>query len=140
MIKFASLYRLGLGSLVHFSSHALPFFSPPSTHTLSLIPHAHSFVLGTAVIKNIKQGAGHRRVLLRSERPIAIGNKTLTITTFLFSRPLLAPPHACTANFCVFFSYRPTKRPGRTSLPLECYRNATNRTCSDFAARSSIRA
>jgi hypothetical protein len=27
---------LGLNSLAHFSSHALPFFSPPSIHTLSL--------------------------------------------------------------------------------------------------------
>jgi hypothetical protein len=29
---------LGLDSLSHFSSHALPFFSPPSFHTLSLSP------------------------------------------------------------------------------------------------------
>jgi hypothetical protein len=29
---------LGLGSLAHFSSHALPFFSPSSFHTLSLSP------------------------------------------------------------------------------------------------------
>jgi hypothetical protein len=29
---------LGLVSLAHFSSHALPFFSPPSFHTLSLFP------------------------------------------------------------------------------------------------------
>jgi hypothetical protein len=73
---------LGLDSLSHFSSHALPFFSPPSFHTLSLSPrslvcggqpsphkprlvvshstcpplssspHAHSFVLSTAVINN----------------------------------------------------------------------------------------
>ena len=77
---------LGLGlrldSLAHFSSHALPFYSPPSFHTLFLFPaslvcggqtsphnprlfeshstcpplssspHAHSFVLGTAVIIN----------------------------------------------------------------------------------------
>jgi hypothetical protein len=71
---------LGLDSLSHSSSHALPFFSPPSFHTLafpprspvcggqpsphtprivvshstcpplSSSPHAHSFVLGTAVI------------------------------------------------------------------------------------------
>ncbi len=74
---------LGLDSLSHFCSHALPFFSPPSfkeSHTipfphrslvcggqpslhkpwlvvshstcppLSSSPHAHSFVLGTAVI------------------------------------------------------------------------------------------
>jgi hypothetical protein len=69
-------------SLAHFSSHALPFFSPPSfTHypfpprslvcggqpsphkprlvvsrsacpPLSSSPHVHSFVLGTAVINN----------------------------------------------------------------------------------------
>jgi hypothetical protein len=29
---------LGLDSLSHSSSHALPFFSPPSFHTLSLSP------------------------------------------------------------------------------------------------------
>ena len=29
---------LGLGSLAHFSSHALPFPSPPSFHTPSLSP------------------------------------------------------------------------------------------------------
>jgi hypothetical protein len=29
---------LGLDSLSHFSSHALPFFSPPSFHTPSLSP------------------------------------------------------------------------------------------------------
>jgi hypothetical protein len=29
---------LGLDSLAHFSSHALPFFSPPSFHTQSLSP------------------------------------------------------------------------------------------------------
>ena len=31
----------------------------------------------------------------------------LTIRTFLFSPPLRAHPHACTANFCVFFSTGP---------------------------------
>jgi len=46
----------------------------------------------------------------------------------LFSPPLSAQAHACTASFCVFFFYRPTGRPRRTSLPLECHRNATNRT------------
>jgi hypothetical protein len=51
-----------------------------------------------------------------TSRSIVIGNNTLTIATFLFSRPLLAPPHACTANFCVFCFYRPTGRPRRTSL------------------------
>ena len=29
---------LGLDSLEHFSSHAIPFFSPPSFHTLFLFP------------------------------------------------------------------------------------------------------
>jgi hypothetical protein len=29
---------LGLDSLAYFSSHTLPFFSPPSFHTLSLFP------------------------------------------------------------------------------------------------------
>jgi hypothetical protein len=33
----------------------------------------------------------------------------------------------CTASFCVFFFYRPTGRPKRTSLQLECHHNAINR-------------
>jgi hypothetical protein len=73
-------------------------------------------------------------VLLRSARSIFIGNSKLTIKTFLFSPPLSAPPPACTANFCVFFFYRPTGRPRRTSMPLECHRNKTTRTRSGFAA------
>ena len=32
------------------------------------------------------------------------------------------PPPACTANLCVFFFYRPTRRPKRTSRPLDCHR------------------
>ena len=39
-----------------------------------------------------------------------------------------------------FFFYRPTGRPRRTSLPLECNRNKKTRTYSVFAARPSIRA
>jgi len=48
-----------------------------------------------------------------------------------------AYPPACTAIFCVFLFYRPTGRPRRTSLPLECHRNATNRTRSVSSARHS---
>jgi hypothetical protein len=53
--------------------------------------------------------------------------------------PAIVCPHppACTASFCVFFFYRPTGRPRRTSLPLECHRNATNRTRSVSSARHS---
>jgi hypothetical protein len=40
-------------------------------------------------------------------------------------------------EFCVFFFYRPTGRPRRTSLTLECHRNATNRTRSVSSARHS---
>ena len=76
-------------------------------------------------------------MLLRSERSIAIGNNTLTIRTFLFSPPLRAHQPACTANICVFFFYRPTGRPRRTSLPQACHRNATNRTRSVSSARHS---
>jgi hypothetical protein len=65
------------------------------------------------------------------------GNNTLTIRTFLFSLPLSARAHACTASFCVLFFYRPTGRPRRTSLPLECHRNATNRTRFVSSARHS---
>jgi len=57
-------------------------------------------------------------ILLRSARSIIIGISTLAIRTFLFSPPLSASPPACTANFFVFFFYRPTGRPRRTLLPL----------------------
>jgi hypothetical protein len=70
-------------------------------------------------------------------RSMPMGNNTLTIRTFLFFPRLLAPAAACTASFCVFFFYRPTWRPRRTSLPLECHRNATNRTRSVSSARHS---
>ena len=40
-----------------------------------------------------------------------LNSYTLTIRTFLFSPPLSAQAHACTASFCVFFFYRPTGRP-----------------------------
>jgi hypothetical protein len=40
-------------------------------------------------------------------RSIARGNNTLTIRTFIFSPPSQADPPACTANFCVFYFYRP---------------------------------
>jgi hypothetical protein len=42
-------------------------------------------------------------VLLRSAKLKAIGNNKLTIRTFLFSLPLSAQAHACTASFCDFF-------------------------------------
>jgi hypothetical protein len=45
-----------------------------------------------------------------------------------FLPAIVSKAHACTASFCVFFFYRPTGRPRRTSIPLECHRNATNRT------------
>jgi hypothetical protein len=67
----------------------------------------------------------------RNARSIAIGNNQ----NISFSEPLSPPAHACTANFCVLFFYRPTGRPRRNSLPLECHRNgAINRTRS-FQAR-----
>jgi hypothetical protein len=72
-------------------------------------------------------------VLLRSATLTAIGNNTLTIRTFLLS----AQARACMASFCVFFFYRPTGRPRRTSLPLECHRNATKLTRFVSSARHS---
>jgi len=74
---------------------------------------------------------------MRRAELTSIGNNTLTIRTFLFSTPLSAQAHACTASFCVFFFYKPTGRPRRTSLPLECHRNATNRTRFVSSARHS---
>jgi hypothetical protein len=91
-------------------------------------------------------------ILLRSARSLALGNNMLTLRTFLVSPPFSAPPHACTpppactANFCVCFFYRPTRRyafstgpPGDrgTSLPLECHRNTPNQTRSGTNARQS---
>jgi hypothetical protein len=72
-------------------------------------------------------------VLLRSAKLTAIGNNQ----DISFSPPLCPHPPACTASFCVFFFYRPTGRPRRTSLPLKCHRNATNRTRSISSARHS---
>jgi hypothetical protein len=40
----------------------------------------------------------------------------------------------------ISFFYRPTVRPRHTSLPLECHRNATNRTRSVSSARHSTTA
>jgi hypothetical protein len=50
-----------------------------------------------------------------------------------------AHPTACTASFCVFFFYRPTGRPMRTSLPLECHRKR-NRNHFGSSARHSTKA
>jgi hypothetical protein len=47
-------------------------------------------------------------LLRKISKLTAIGNNTLTITTFLFSLPLSAQAHAFTASFGVFFFYRPT--------------------------------
>ena len=54
-----------------------------------------------------------------------------------FLPAILAPPHAYTANFCVFFFYKPTGRPRRTSMPLAFHRNATTRTRFVSSARHS---
>jgi len=54
------------------------------------------------------------------------------------SPPLSAQAHACSASFCVFFFYRPTGRPTRTSLPLACHRNATNRLFPSQPQRSGL--
>ena len=43
-------------------------------------------------------------------------------------------------EFYVFFFYRPTGRPKRTSLPLECHRNAINRNHFGSSARHSTKA
>jgi len=57
-------------------------------------------------------------VLLRSAKLTAIGNNTLTIRTFLFSPPLSAQAHACTASFASSFSTGP---PGdRGALHCRC--------------------
>ena len=78
-------------------------------------------------------------VLLRSAKLTPIGNNTLTIRTFLFSPPLSAQAHACTASFGVFFFYRSTGRPRRTSLPLECHRKATRTRFVSSARHSTSR-
>ena len=43
-------------------------------------------------------------------------------------------------EFCVFFFYRPTGRPKRTSLPLECHRNTINQNHFGSSARHSTKA
>ena len=113
--------RFGIGFLVHYSSHALPFFSPPSFHTCttrysfspcSLVcggqtsphkprlvvshstysprsssPHAHSFVLGTAVINNNNNGA-----CFGFGSEFGIGFTLLLTRSFTRSSPSRHPP------------------------------------------------
>jgi hypothetical protein len=57
--------------------------------------------------------------------------------TVMEKQPPLVHPPACTANCWVFFFYRPTGRPRRTSPPLECHRNKTSRTRSVSSVRKS---
>jgi hypothetical protein len=40
-------------------------------------------------------------------------NNMLTIRTSPFAPPSSVSPHACTANFCVFFFYRPKPKPSK---------------------------
>jgi hypothetical protein len=100
---------LGLDSLSHSFSHALPFFSPTSFHTLSLSPaftsvwtcggqpsphkplfvvfhstcpplssspHAHSFVLGTAVINTNIRFYTMKRGLARTQTTLSVSGHT----------------------------------------------------------------
>ena len=63
--------------------------------------------------------------LLRRARSTNIANSTLTIRTLVSYLRLRAHPHACTASFSVYYFYRPTGRPRRTSPPSDCQRNNT---------------
>ena len=54
-----------------------------------------------------------------------IKDRMITTNINAFKNYSNLPPHACTANFCVFSFYRPTGRLRRTSLPRDCHRNTT---------------
>jgi hypothetical protein len=67
-------------------------------------------------------------MLLRSAKLTAIGNNTLTIRTFLFSLPLSAQAHACTASFLRLLFYRPPGDQGE----LECQWNVMAKQTISF--------
>ena len=70
-------------------------------------------------------------VLLRSAKLTPIGNNTLTDNQNISFLPaIVSTSTRMHGEFCVFFFYRPTGRPKRTSLPLECHRNAISRNHS----------
>ena len=58
--------------------------------------------------------------LRHGARSMHTGNNTLTIRASSFSLLYVTRHSVCTADFCVFFFYRPTGRPRRASLQLEC--------------------
>jgi hypothetical protein len=81
-------------------------------------------------------------VLLRRERSIIIGNSTLTIRTSFLPAIVSTSTRMHGEFLASSFSstlYRPSGRPRRTSMPLECHRSNTTRTRSGFAARPSTR-
>jgi hypothetical protein len=105
--------------------------------SITITALAHQATCTRTVCCRIPMTSMHLCVLLHSAKLTAIGNNTLTIRTYVFSPPSSAQAHACTASFCVFFFYRPTGRPRHSSMPLECHRDATNRTSSISSARHS---
>jgi len=74
------------------------------------------------VCYSIPKTSIHLCVLLSCASSIDIGNNTMTIRTFLFSPPLSAQAHACTANLRLLF-LQAHGRPRHTTLPLECHCN-----------------
>jgi hypothetical protein len=85
---------------------------------LSSSPHAHSFVLGSAVINTYT------------------AHPTACTASFIIG-PAVINKHT---RFCVFFFYGPTGRPKRTSLPLDCHSNAINWNHFSSSARHSTKA
>jgi hypothetical protein len=82
--------------------------------------------------------AGHQRASAHSaQRKINCYRQQYADNQNISFLPAITSTVTRTAIFCVFFFYRPTGRPRRTSLPLACHRNATIRTCSVSSARNS---
>jgi hypothetical protein len=64
-----------------------------------------------------------------NEHPLSFVSGTEHFFSSRYSTYLIAQ------SFCVFFFYRPTGRPKRTSLPLDCHHNAINRNHFGSSAR-----
>ena len=87
-----------------------------------------------------------KRRLLNNKMKVALAEGTdffskkskIDIRTLVSCLRLRAHPHACTASFSVFYFYRPTVRPRRTSPPSECQRNNTAILFATAARRSTM--
>jgi hypothetical protein len=94
----SSSHPLQNGMLTHPQDFCTTSMSP-----YVLLRSARSIIIAM-IIAQRKINNHSSIVMIILPRSTAIGNNTLTIRTFLFSPPLSAPPPACKASVCVFFS------------------------------------